>query len=194
MERRKRTLRLFSLLLAMSSLLVASGVSASKPGYEPAYVNGKTVNVPFKGTLQGHESDSQFSKGPPPTIVVTTSGTGIGTHLGEFSFAQEVTVNLAAVTDTGSAHWVAANGDSIDVTIVGSGEPMATPDGIVFSITEILLVAQVDLREPKGALSQSAWQVHKRSSPSAHSTGPLLPRVQNSQHSRGPTFQAGNHG
>src|SRR5262249_6753516 len=140
MERRKKTRRLFSLLLAMSSLLVASGVSASKPGYEPAYVKRGGSNVPFKGTLQGHESDSQFSKGPPPTIVVTTSGTGIGTHLGEFSFAQEVTVNLAAVTDTGSAHWVAANGDSIDVTIVGSGEPMATPDGVVFSITEICTI------------------------------------------------------
>lgn len=140
MERRKRTLRLFSLLLAMSSLLVASGVSASKPGYEPAYVNGKTVNVPFKGALQGHDSDSQFSPGPPPTIVVTTSGTGIGTHLGEFSFTQENTVNLAARTGTGSAHWVAANGDTIDVTTVGSAEPMATPDGIVFSITEICTI------------------------------------------------------
>src|SRR5262249_7524717 len=104
MERRKRTLRLFSLLLAMSRLLVASGVSASQPGSEPAYVNDSTVTVPFKGTMQGNDSDSP---GPlPRTVVVTTIGTGIATHLGEFSFTQQNTVNLVARTSTGFAHWV----------------------------------------------------------------------------------------
>lgn len=44
-------------------------------------------------------------------------------------------VNIVASTTTGSAHWVAANGDSIDVTIVGSGEPTDTPG--VIRITEI---------------------------------------------------------
>jgi hypothetical protein len=89
--------------------------------------------VPFKGTMQGHDVDSP---GPSQgTIVVTTTGTGIGSHLGDFSFAQVATVNLAASTDTGSAHWVAANGDSIDTTFAGSGEPAATP-GII-SITEV---------------------------------------------------------
>src|SRR5258707_4625073 len=89
--------------------------------------------VPFKGAMQAHDTDSP---GPSPTtVVVTTSGTGIGTHLGQFSFTQEATVNLTAGTDTGSAHWIAANGDSIYTTIAGSGEPTATPD--VISITAI---------------------------------------------------------
>jgi hypothetical protein len=48
-----------------------------------------------------------------------------------------VTVNFVTLTDTGSAHWVAANGDSIDATIVGSGAPVMTPDGLVFSITDV---------------------------------------------------------
>ena len=74
-------------------------------------------------------------RAPPNTVVVTTTGTGIGTHLGEFSFTQQTTVNLAAGTDTGSAHWVAANGDTIDTTITGSGEPADTPG--VMRITEI---------------------------------------------------------
>jgi len=91
--------------------------------------------VPFKGAIQGHDVDSGYNG---TTVVVTTTGTGIGTLLGEFSFTQEVTVNIAASTDTGSAHWIAANGDSIDATIVGSGEPTATPN--VISITEIYTI------------------------------------------------------
>jgi hypothetical protein len=125
MERRKRTLRLFSLLLAMSSLLVASGVSASQPGYEPAYVNGSTDTVPFKGTFQGHDAVTG--------LTIATTGTGMGTHLGQFSFTQEVTVNPANLADKGSAHWIAANGDSIDTTVVGS----AIPGPVVFTVTEI---------------------------------------------------------
>jgi len=84
--------------------------------------------LPFKGTMQGHDVDS-------PGHVVTTTGTGIGTHLGDFSFTQVATVNLAAFTDIGSAHWIAANGDSIDTTLAGSAELTATPG--VISITEV---------------------------------------------------------
>jgi hypothetical protein len=72
---------------------------------------------------------------PSPGIgLLGTSGTGIGSHVGQFSFKQESTVNLANGVLTGSAHWVAANGDSIDTTIAGSFERTATPD--VFSFTE----------------------------------------------------------
>ena len=89
--------------------------------------------VPFKGTMQGHDVDSP---GPSEgTIVVTTTGTGIGTHLGDFSVTQVVTVTIAELSDTGSAHWVAANGDSIDTTLAGSAELAATP-GILI-ITEV---------------------------------------------------------
>jgi hypothetical protein len=90
--------------------------------------------VPFKGVLQGHDSDSP---GPSAgTVVVTTTGNGLATQLGQYTFTQQVTVNLTDGTDTGFVHFVAANGDSIEATIVGEGEPIATPDGIVFSITE----------------------------------------------------------
>jgi hypothetical protein len=87
--------------------------------------------VPFKGTLQGQETDTGFT---PTTVTVATTGTGIGTHVGQFSFTQEFTVNFAAATVTGSAHWITANGDSIDTTLVGSGEMTDTPG--VFRITE----------------------------------------------------------
>jgi hypothetical protein len=93
--------------------------------------------VPFKGTIQGNDFDIASTS---TTVTVLTVGTGIGTLVGKFSFTQTVTVDVTNGADTGSAHWVAANGDSIDATVVGSGEPVITPDGIVFSIKETVTV------------------------------------------------------
>ena len=87
--------------------------------------------VPFKGTLQGNDTDIG---GPDTAFVVATVGTGIATVFGRFSFTQQATVDLTVGTDTGSTHWIAANGDSIDTTFVGSGEP--TDSGLI-RITEI---------------------------------------------------------
>jgi hypothetical protein len=90
--------------------------------------------VPFKGAMQGHDTDIGSTN---TTVTVLTVGTGIGTLVGNFSFTQTVTVDVTTGHDTGSAQWFAANGDSISTSITGSGEPMATPDGIVFIITEV---------------------------------------------------------
>jgi hypothetical protein len=91
--------------------------------------------VPFKGSLQGHETDTPEG-GPPPTALnVDGNTTGIATHVGQFSFSYQLTVTLADVTATGSAHLIAANGDSIYTTVAGSSEMTATPG--VFSITEV---------------------------------------------------------
>jgi hypothetical protein len=68
--------------------------------------------------------------------VVTTTGAGLATHFGSFTFTQQVTVNLTTGTDTGTIRFVVANGDTIDATIVGAGILIVTADGIVFSITE----------------------------------------------------------
>ena len=87
--------------------------------------------VPFKGSMQAHDIDKG---GPDTAFVVDTSGTGIGTPVGQFSFTQDVAVNLVAGTETGSAHWIAANGDSIYTTIAGSGYFLAS--GLI-RITEI---------------------------------------------------------
>ena len=88
--------------------------------------------VPFKGALQGHETDTPQG---PTTLSVDGSATGMGTHVGEFSFRYQLTVNLANGTATGAAQLIAANGDAIYTTVAGSSEPTATP-GVV-SITEI---------------------------------------------------------
>jgi len=45
MKRSKKTSLLVSLLLATLGLILVSSVSAQKPEYEQAYVNGKTVTI-----------------------------------------------------------------------------------------------------------------------------------------------------
>ncbi len=92
--------------------------------------------VPFKGTFQGNDTVT------PPTL--TQSITGIGTLVGQFSSTTVLT--LTASGGTGSAHWIAANGDSIDTTVVGSPVPVsmapcqvvgAQPEDSYAKVTEI---------------------------------------------------------
>ena len=86
--------------------------------------------VPFKGVLQGNDTDTCFSF---PIVCVTTIGTGTATHLGNYSFTLEAQVNVLTSTSTGIAHFTAANGDTFDATVVGSGA-FITPD--LISIVE----------------------------------------------------------
>lgn len=82
--------------------------------------------VPFSGSVQGREVD--VFQGPPPgNLLVDGTGRGIATHLGRFTLAWNVTVNLATGAATGYAQLTAANGDSIYTTLVGQGEPTDTP-------------------------------------------------------------------
>src|SRR5260370_31825930 len=94
------------------------------------------TQVPFKGTFQGSDTVT------PPTL--TQSITGMGTLVGQFSSTTVLT--LTASGGTGSAHWVPANGDSIDTTVVGSPEPVpmspcqvvgAQPEDSYAKVTEI---------------------------------------------------------
>src|SRR5690349_7846939 len=91
--------------------------------------------VPFKGSMQGREIDTPQGGPPPTTLLADGSVRGIATQVGQFSLTYRLTVNLADGTATGSAQLIAANGDSMSTTIVGSSEPSGTPG--VLSITEI---------------------------------------------------------
>ena len=77
----------FNIYLPMAAMILTAALAV------PAAAQ---TQVPFKGTFQGSDTVT------PPTTIATT-GTGMGTHLGQFSFTQEVTVNFANFTDTGSA-------------------------------------------------------------------------------------------
>jgi hypothetical protein len=114
-----------SISLAVAAMLLAATLA----------VAAAQKQVPFKGSLQGHETDTPEGGPPPTTVNIDGSATGIATLVGQFSFSYQLTVTLATGTATGSAQLIAANGDSIFTTVAGSSEPTATPG--VLSITEI---------------------------------------------------------
>jgi hypothetical protein len=119
----------FNICLAMAAIILTAALAV------PAAAQ---TRVPFKGTMQGSDTDTCFSPGPPPIVCVTTNGKGIGSHVGQFTFTLLNTVNIANGTDAGSATLIAANGDTITTTHVGAGEPTADSD--VISITEIYTI------------------------------------------------------
>ena len=81
------------------SILLASAIFAA-----PA---SASEQVPLKGTLQAVETSVlQF-----PTLLVDSSGSGNATHLGRYTVSYEATANLLTGYGTGSAQFVAANGD-----------------------------------------------------------------------------------
>lgn len=85
--------------------------------------------VPFNGSLQGQETDI-LQGDPPQQILVNGEVRGVATHLGRFTMTYNVTVSLPAGTSTGSAEWVAANGDRIYTTIVGYGHSVPGMPGL----------------------------------------------------------------
>ena len=100
------------LYLQMAALLLTTALAG------PASA-GKSV--PFKGSVQAVESyEVQF-----PTLFVDTSGSGNATHLGRFTVTWEFTVNLFTGEGIGSAHFIAANGDSLftESTAVATAAP-----------------------------------------------------------------------
>ena len=80
--------------------------------------------VPLRGSIQAVEmSVVQF-----PSLFVHASGSGNATHLGRFTVTYEVEVNLLNRASIGSAHFIAANGDSIFAEFIGQGNPIEGSD------------------------------------------------------------------
>lgn len=93
--------------------------------------------VPFSGWVHGTENDV-FQPPPPGSLFVDASLTGIATQLGLFTLKYQLTVKLPDGTATGSGQLIAANGDSISATIVGTSTLTDTPG--VASIMEIYTI------------------------------------------------------
>jgi hypothetical protein len=87
--------------------------------------------VPFKGAFHGQDTVPCVTQALP----LCTTATGIGTHLGRFNFAHGLTLD-SPTTGAGSAHWVAADGDSIDSTSVVSADFSTRPLGYI-TVTEM---------------------------------------------------------
>ena len=103
-------------ILVVGTTLAAA--SASKP-------------LPLKGSIEALET-YQING---PTMFVTATGSGQATHLGRYTVTYEVEVDLPTGSGTGlSAHYVAANGDSLFAE--GSGQATPTDDPSVFVVVE----------------------------------------------------------
>jgi hypothetical protein len=91
--------------------------------------------VPFKGVFQGQDAHDILPPGAP-SVVIATTATGTGSHLGRFSLIREITGNLVNFSATGSAQWIGANGDRIYTTLTGQAELSDNPEGFL-KVTEI---------------------------------------------------------
>jgi len=90
--------------------------------------------IPFKGTIQGQETDS----GQFPVININGSCTGIATVVGELSLTYQAMVDLRTAAGTGIAQLTAANGDIIYMTNKGSADVVSTPGFAI--VTEIYTI------------------------------------------------------
>ena len=81
----------------------------------------------FKGAFQGQDSHDAPLPPGATTVLIRTIATGTGTHLNQFLMVREVTGNLVNFTQTGSAQWVAATGDSINTTVNGEAKLSSIP-------------------------------------------------------------------
>ena len=104
--------------VVLSILLISTAFAAS-------------AEKPLKGTIQALETyQLNF-----PTMLVNAAGSGEATHLGHYTVTYEVEVDLPSGTGTGlSAHYVAANGDSLFAEGSGQATPTDTPN--VFIVVE----------------------------------------------------------
>ena len=80
--------------------------------------------LPLRGSFEAVETHQPNL----PFVFVTATGSGESTRLGRFTLRYEVTVNVQTGVGSGlSAHFVAANGDSLFAEGSGQATPTETP-------------------------------------------------------------------
>jgi hypothetical protein len=122
---RSRLYMSIAALTLTTVLAVPAAAQTSCAGFAPGC---------FKGIFQGEDAHDTLPPGAT-TVAIRTTATGTGTRLGRFSLIREITGNLVDFSATGSAQWVAANGDSIYTTIVGQAVLSDLPGGFL-KVTE----------------------------------------------------------
>ena len=121
----------FHLYTAMAAMILTTALAA------PAEAQNSCAGLApgcFKGTFQG-EDVHDVLPADATSVAIHTTATGIGTRLGRFSLIREVTGNLIDFSATGSAQWVAANGDRIYTTVFGQAV-FSDADGGSLMVTE----------------------------------------------------------
>ena len=90
-----------------------------------------SAEVPFKGSL----AMIQTGVVQGGTLIVDASGVGNATKLGRFSMTYQEKVDLSTGIGTAIYTFVAANGDSLTASSIGSATP--TPDPNILIIDEV---------------------------------------------------------
>jgi hypothetical protein len=113
----RKITQLMMLALAAGALLPAGSVRAN-----PA--------VPFKdhGQMTIVANLSGF-----PIVTAVDQATGEATHLGQYSNAAYVTVNFITGLVSGEGQYTAANGDTLNYTVVQPLQPPNTPAVVTFN-------------------------------------------------------------
>jgi len=96
-----KTITRFKIYLPSAAMILTAVLAISATAQQ---------EVPFKGTFHGNDTVT------PPTLTQRITGTG--TLVGQFSSIAFNTISTSPAT--GTARWIAANGDTIDTTLVGS--------------------------------------------------------------------------
>jgi len=110
-----KTIRQSNTYLAMAAVILTAAVALTAAAQPLVPCGPDAAPVCFNGTFQGSDDISQ-----EPTLIQSMEG--IGTIIGRFS--STTTLTLGPSGGTGTATWMAANGDSIATTVVG------TPGGV----------------------------------------------------------------
>jgi len=123
-KRNMKTITKTILYLQMTALCLTAALAGRAAAEEQS---------PIKGSFQGVDiADVQF-----PKLFVDGSGSGNATHLGRFTLAYELEVDLLTlpIESFGSSVFTAANGDSLFTDIIGLATPTENAD--VVSIVEV---------------------------------------------------------
>ena len=104
--------------------------------------------VPFKGAMQGHETQSA---GVPGTISASGSVAGIASQLGRFTMTYQATVNEADGSGVGTGQFVSINGDTISFRFDAQLVPIDTADTV--DIVQICIVTIIR----GSAMAKAVW-------------------------------------
>jgi len=118
------------LSLQIAALFLGAGLPSANAADHP---------TPFKGAYSAHETYVFDLQSVPPTRTVDGSGSGHATHLGRFTLTYDHLVDLSRRAGVGTAHFIAANGDSLFTEITSQAGPTDLP-GMVRVIEEHTIV------------------------------------------------------
>ena len=134
-QRTAPLVRACSLVAALAVVACNNEVTSSPASPTAPTRSAAIVALPLSGTVvSGHTAVY-----PPgtSTALIHEEGTGTATHLGRYTWVEDLTLDLSTLTGTAQASLTAANGDVITATVVASGAPAG---GVFLNTVEVATI------------------------------------------------------